>query len=179
MNARGDVNNNILQWVVNQADKGTFDDIDMANMCRNMLGAGSETTANAMAWTMSFLVSKPSTLITLRKELDDAFRGSSQKPLPLETLKRLPYLDAVLHEALRLRSVASQVWRESEKDTELSVRDDEGNLKTFIIPAGTMAYIPIAAVQTSLKVLFGANEFYPERWLSDSGKDTEEEVFQF
>ncbi|KXS20090.1 hypothetical protein M427DRAFT_52347 [Gonapodya prolifera JEL478] len=47
------------------------------------------------------------------------------------------------------------------------VHDDDGNPKTYIIPAGTMTYIPLAAVQTSPKVWLRANKFYPERWLSD------------
>ncbi|KXS16584.1 cytochrome P450 [Gonapodya prolifera JEL478] len=178
-NANDGVYTDILQWIVDHGDKGVFDEVDMVNMARTMLTAGGETSANTMAWATSLLVSNPSTLERLRTELDDAFPGSPNQALPLETLKRLPYLDAVLHETLRLKPIVSKVYREFEKDTELSVRDDDGNPKTYTIPAGTMTYIPIAAVQTSSKVWLRANDFYPERWLNDTNTVTEEEVSQF
>ncbi|KXS09169.1 hypothetical protein M427DRAFT_39421 [Gonapodya prolifera JEL478] len=47
-------------WMdVNQGDKGMFDNVDMTNVARTMLNAGSETTANTMAWTTYLLVTHP------------------------------------------------------------------------------------------------------------------------
>ncbi|KXS15450.1 cytochrome P450 [Gonapodya prolifera JEL478] len=176
---KGESNNDILQWIVDKEQQGIFYKVDMISMSRTMLAAGSETTANAMSWALAFLLQNTSALEKLRKELDDAFPGTAQQELPLDKLKHLPFLDAVLHETLRLRPLVSQVWREFEKDAELSVHDEDRNPKTYIIPAGTMTYIPIAAVQTSPKVWLRTKEFYPERCLSANGNPTEEEIFQF
>ncbi|KXS11319.1 cytochrome P450 [Gonapodya prolifera JEL478] len=178
-NERNETRTDILQWTLDQGKAGNLDEAEIKAMARAMLGAGSETTANTMAWGFAFLLQHREVLQKLRKELDEAFPDSGQ-PISLDKLKRLPYLDAVLHETLRLRSIASQIWREFPQDTDVVVRGKDGNPKSYRIPAGTMAYFSIYTSQTSSKVWLRGDEFYPERWLSESGEAIkEEEAYQY
>ncbi|KXS12893.1 cytochrome P450 [Gonapodya prolifera JEL478] len=103
LNEKKETGADILQWTMDQGKAGNLDEKEVKSMARTMLGAGSKTTANSMTSATALLLQQPETLAKLRKELDEAFPHLSL-PLPLEKLKRLPYLDAVLHETMRLRA---------------------------------------------------------------------------
>ncbi|KAG8156905.1 hypothetical protein KVR01_013318 [Diaporthe batatas] len=62
--------------------------------------AGSETTATVLSGAMNYLVSNPEKMDILKSEIRDKFQSEAE--ISLETLRQLPYLNAVLSEALRL-----------------------------------------------------------------------------
>ena len=64
-----------------------------------MFAAGYETTSTALAFILNCLGLHPEIQEWLRREIVDATRD---KPLCYETAMSLPYLDAVIREALRL-----------------------------------------------------------------------------
>ncbi|KXS16720.1 hypothetical protein M427DRAFT_31109 [Gonapodya prolifera JEL478] len=61
----------------------------------------------------------------------------------------------------------ASVWREFDRDSEITVHDDNGNPAKFIIPAGTMTYIPITTAHTSPK-----NSSTAEEEISQVGEET-------
>jgi hypothetical protein len=63
------------------------------------INAASETTATALTGLVNNLVQNPQSLSTLEAEIR---RFSSPSELTLSALKQLPYLNAVLKEALRM-----------------------------------------------------------------------------
>lgn len=97
---RPDIMAYILQG--NSAQGMTRDEID-ANMDLLIL-AGSETTATALSGTTWFLLKNPETMNKLRQEIRSTFRTDSD--INVSTLSTLPYLHAVLTEALRLHPPA-------------------------------------------------------------------------
>jgi cytochrome P450 len=72
---------------------------DVVGQATMLFAASYETTANAMAWTLFLLAQHPAVADDLAAELAGAQRGA---PAALEALERLPLLDAVLRESMRL-----------------------------------------------------------------------------
>lgn len=66
-----------------------------------VVSAGTETTAWCLSVISFHLLSNPSILERLRKELKEAIPGPD-KPVPVETIEQLPYLTACIQEGLRL-----------------------------------------------------------------------------
>ena len=80
---------------------------EMKDELRTLLVAGHETTANALAWTIYELHRHPEVLVRLRDELDAL--GPTPSP---DELADQPYLEAVIHESLRLHPAIPDVVRQ-------------------------------------------------------------------
>lgn len=63
--------------------------------------AGVDTTSNAMARVLDILAHNPEAQTRLRTEILEA-RETYGKEIPFDDVMRLPYLDAVCRETLRL-----------------------------------------------------------------------------
>jgi len=72
---------------------------DLVGQATMLFAASYETTANAMTWTLLLLAQHPEIMEDLADELAVARRGG---PVSLDALERLPLLDAVLKESMRL-----------------------------------------------------------------------------
>ncbi|WP_280480781.1 cytochrome P450 [Nocardia cyriacigeorgica] len=87
-------------------DGTTISDHDLCDQLRTLLVAGHETTANTLAWALLRVHREPAVLDRLRAEL----RAAGPDAAPDELL-RLPYLDAVCQETLRLHPAVPIVLR--------------------------------------------------------------------
>jgi cytochrome P450 len=92
------------------------------------IGAGHETTANALTWTLYLLSQAPDWRERVEAEIDAHFDASK----PAEAGERLPVLKAVLEEALRLYPPAAILSREAIEDDTLVGR---------LVPAGTVVTV--------------------------------------
>ena len=120
--------------------------------------AGTETTATALSGTTYYLLKNPKYMADLKKELRGAFR--SVEDMHLDSLARLPLLDAVLREGLRIYPpVPIGLAR-------VAPRGGTVVGETFI-PEGTTLYVHHLATYRCEKNFKNANEFHPERWLGD------------
>lgn len=72
---------------------------DVVGQATMLFAASYETTANAMTWTLFLLAQHPQVAEDLADELGVALRGA---PASLDALERLPLLDAVLRESMRI-----------------------------------------------------------------------------
>ena len=104
--------------------------------------AGHETTATALAWALERLVRHPAALARLRREIADGGGDA--------------YLEAVIHETLRVRPVLDQVGRRLAEPMPIG-----GHL----LPAGTIVSPSILGVQLSEAVFDDPEAFRPERFL--------------
>ncbi|KAJ3307331.1 hypothetical protein HDU93_006077, partial [Gonapodya sp. JEL0774] len=127
--------------------------------------AGSETTANSMAWFVYLVLKNPQTLVKLQEELDAAFPKGLHNALDLETLKSLPYFNACLYESMRLKPVVPTIWREVPEDMTLKGTSPTGIVTEYWIPAGTKLNVPIYSIHRSAK----------KRWIQDSNSNVVEE----
>lgn len=68
------------------------------------LVAGAETSSTVIRYTILHLLTTPRVYQKLRKEIADAIAaGTASSPIRLEEAKRLPYLQAVIFEGIRMR----------------------------------------------------------------------------
>jgi cytochrome P450 len=63
------------------------------------LGAGSDTVAGALTWSLYLLSQAPEFRDRIEQELDDVLAG---RPITFELVERLPFTRAVIEEAMRL-----------------------------------------------------------------------------
>ena len=150
-------------------------DIQIVSETNFFLTAGSETTALIMMWTVLLVYLDPVILAKLRRELDGAFpdvefrrdlgtpRSVSFTPLPDETLRRLPYLDACIKEAMRFLPPAAMGFN---RDTDVDCK-----LGGYQIPKGTTICVSLYTMHRSPELWERADEFWPERWIDPPEED--------
>ncbi|KAL9708590.1 hypothetical protein Ac2012v2_008259 [Leucoagaricus gongylophorus] len=133
----------------------TMNDQAMMDQVLTFLGAGHETTASGLTWTLWLLANDKESQCKLRQELSPIM---AENPRPdYRTLKDLRWLDCVVMESLRIMPPVPLTIR---------IAKEQGILNGIVIPKGTLFYIPIRVVNT-WKDTWGedAEEFHPERWL--------------
>ncbi|RDX46459.1 cytochrome P450 [Lentinus brumalis] len=137
-----------------------------------LIFAGTDTTSCATTRTIHLLAQYPDIQTKLREEIVAAHREKGSR-LMYDDLFDLPYLEAVCRESLRLYPPASLVSKSPRQDTVLPlcnpIRGADGQeIQQIHIPKGTNVIIGVQAMNRA-KELWGedADEFKPERWLSD------------
>lgn len=130
------------------------------------INAGSDTIGSTLRALFYYLLKAPRSFAALVKELDDAqMNGKISKPLPTwPECQRLPYLNAVVKEALRLNPALSLPLERVVPPSGLQVGD-------VFIPSGTIVGINPWVLHRDRRI-FGddAEEWEPKRWLDN---DTE------
>jgi cytochrome P450 len=123
-----------------------MDDRELRDELITLLEAGHETTATALAWAFERLLRTPAALERLRAEVD---AGGDE------------YLDAVVRETLRSRSVILDTPRLLNGPLELA---------GHTIPAGWYVAPAMPSVQRDAATWAQPEEFRPERFLDGDGQ---------
>ncbi|TMB33461.1 MAG: cytochrome P450 [Deltaproteobacteria bacterium] len=92
---------------------------ELRDTALTLLLAGHETTAVALCWTLYLLSQHPAAAARLEAEIDSTLEGRAPQATDLE---RLPYLQRVVSESMRLFPPAWAVGRLAQEDVELSGR---------------------------------------------------------
>ena len=126
----------------------------MRVLLSDLYGAGASTTAALIEWGMVDLLQNPGVMRKVREELASVL---GDKPLMEESdIARLPYLQAVVKEILRLRMVVPLVPRKAEADIEVN---------GYRIPKGTNVIVNAWAINRSAAAWPDADRFVPERFV--------------
>lgn len=130
------------------------------------IGAGSDTTAIALTTAIAYLSMYPNTLAALRDELDAATAaGDLSEPVTFQETQKLPYLQAVIMEALRIHpAVGAPLTR---------VVGPQGlRIAGYFFPPGTEIGVNAWVIHYN-KSIFGpdAHVFRPERWLTENKEE--------
>ncbi|KAL8995735.1 MAG: hypothetical protein Q9169_004593 [Polycauliona sp. 2 TL-2023] len=136
-----------------------FSDDDLVDQMMTFLLAGHETTASALTWAVYLLAKHPHIQKRLRDEVQSLLPNPVDEPDAIVTsdmIEKMPYLNNVSREVLRLFPPVAVTMRVAVKDTTICGQ---------YIPQGTTLMIPPWAVNGSTE-LWGpdATEFKPERW---------------
>src|SRR6059058_5775177 len=122
------------------------------------LAAGHETTAIALVWTFYLLSQYPQVRIKLQEQIRSVLAG--REPT-LDDLAKLPYLDWVLSESMRLYPPAWLQMRFVAKETELD---------GVPLPVGTLIMLSQWVVHRLPDIWQDAEVFKPERWDPANGQ---------
>jgi cytochrome P450 len=140
--------------VASRYDDGTpVSDQEILDQLVTMVAAGHETTATGLAWAGFALLKNPQTLQRLQDELDTL--GPNADP---DAVARLPYLDAVCQEALRLYPQSLFLSRKLKQPFKI---------KNYEIPAGTLVSVSLG-VHFQEDIYPEPEKFMPERFIGKS-----------
>ncbi|KAI0059660.1 cytochrome P450 [Artomyces pyxidatus] len=137
-------------------DAYRLSDDALVDQVLTFLGAGHETIASGLSWTLWLLANDAPAQHKLRDEVSPVF-ADTERP-DYRVLKDLKFLDCVIMESLRLFPPAPTTQREAGKSDWID---------GVYVPKGTHLSIPIRAINMN-RDIWGpdAEEFRPERWLA-------------
>ncbi|MEO0867433.1 MAG: cytochrome P450 [Cyanobacteria bacterium J06642_11] len=128
-----------------------LDDVSLRDELMTLLVAGHETTATALTWALYWIYSRPDVYQRLMEELKGCDRSD-----PL-AITRLPYLNAVCNETLRIYPVAMLTFpRRADKPLELM---------GYYIEPGTLLMGCIYLIHRHPDIYKKPEEFNPDRFL--------------
>lgn len=152
--ARGEeLGTDVLSTLVQSTyeDGEPLDDESCRDHLVSLLVAGHETTAISLSNIFYRLYQNPRTLSRLREELDELPQDATA-----EEIIKLPYLEAVCNETLRLIPIVPAVARILRKPMELD---------GYMLPEGTPVSVAIGAIHHNPELYPNPMEFRPERFI--------------
>jgi cytochrome P450 len=138
-----------------QPDSGVTDR-EVAGNVFTMLLAGEDTTANTLAWLIHLLHRNPATLQRAQEEVRRV--AGDLSAFSMDQVGELPYLEACLHEVMRLKPVAPFRVQEALHDTVVA------DVK---VPAGTLVWCVSRHDALADGHFPDGAAFEPARWLGD------------
>jgi cytochrome P450 len=126
----------------------------LADEAISLLLAGHETTALLFTFSLMEAARHPDTERRLLRELEEHAAEAAGQGLP--ALERLPYLDAVVRETLRLYPSTYAIGREALVDTRIG---------DCPIPRGAQVWAFQWAIQRDPRFFHQPERFRPERWV--------------
>ncbi|XP_061108404.1 cytochrome P450 4V2 isoform X2 [Conger conger] len=119
---------------------------------------GHDTTAASLNWTLYLLGSHPEEQRKVWQELQEVF-GSSERPVTMEDLRGLRYLECVVKESLRIFPSVPLFARRVCEDCRIN---------GFRVPEGVNAVIIPYALHRDPRYFPDPEEFRPERFLPEN-----------
>jgi cytochrome P450 family 110 len=135
-------------------DGGAMADAEIRDQVWTLLAAGHETTAVAIAWGVYWLLREPAVLARLRDEVG----ALGNAPAP-EALGRLPYLDAIVCETLRIEPIVTDVSRRCRIPLRVG---------PWTVPQGDIVMVNVGAILDDAALFREPARFHPERFLEQT-----------
>ncbi|RVW67715.1 Cytochrome P450 81D11 [Vitis vinifera] len=118
-----------------------------------LLGAGTDTTATTIEWTLSLLLNNPHALKKAQMEIDNHLGNNHL--IQESDLNQLPYLHCIIKESQRMYPAGPIIPHES---------SGECTVGGYRIPHGTMLLVNLWAIQNDPRVWEEPRKFMPERF---------------
>lgn len=151
----------LLNAMLNGVDPKTGEKMSEESIMNNMITfliAGHETTSGLLSFTFYNLLKNPEAYDKAQQEVDDVI---GKNPITVDHLSRLPYLNAVLRETLRLTPTAPSIGLQPKEDTIIGGK--------YHVTKGTPVIALLSKVHRD-PVVYGEDndEFRPERMLDEN-----------
>lgn len=132
---------------------------DVMAQARQVFSLGHEASTLLLVWSIYELNLHPEAIEKLRHEIRQNRRDHGD--LDFDTIRTMPYLDAVTTELLRLHAPISSTARMVTRPIVVETRTNE----TAILPPGANLFASVHLLHHD-KQVWGdnADEFFPERW---------------
>ncbi|XP_016116666.1 cytochrome P450 3A56-like [Sinocyclocheilus grahami] len=121
--------------------------------------AGYETTSSTLSFFFYNLATNPEAMKKLQEEIDQTF--ADKAPVDYEAVMNMEYLDAALHESLRLFPVAGRLERVCKKTVDIN---------GLLIPKDMVVMIPTYALHRDPDYWSDPESFKPERFTKDNNE---------
>uniref|UniRef100_A0A090XB48 Putative cytochrome p-450 ixodes scapularis cytochrome n=1 Tax=Ixodes ricinus TaxID=34613 RepID=A0A090XB48_IXORI len=126
-------------------EDGTLTEDQVRDEVATVFIGGFDTTATAASYTLYLLGHYPEIQAKVHQELDEVFGDDWDRPVTLEDMKNLKYLECVIKESMRLYPPAPVVARNIDEDMKVG---------EYTIPRGTVAFssdLRLASASQSLR----------------------------
>ncbi|KAK3343535.1 cytochrome P450 monooxygenase [Lasiosphaeria hispida] len=152
-----------LTNLVAKVRSGEVPQEEMTAHASTLIIAGGETTATCLTAAVYYLLKTPATLGKLTSEIRT--RYSRYEDIDANSALQLPYLQAVINEALRIHPPGSQGFPRVSTGADID---------GFKVPKGVEVYTSAWAVTHDPKNFHEPMRFKPERWLDPDNTDVKE-----
>lgn len=159
--ASGAAGDDLLGRLISARDPQTgaaLDDIEIRDNLLTLIVAGHETTALTISWALYLISMSPAVEARLLAEIDSVFAGRGDDLTTADDLARLPYLEQVLNETLRLYPAAPVLLRVATEDDVICGED---------ISAGDPLLIAVYALHRHKTAWETPEAFDPDRFAPD------------
>jgi cytochrome P450 len=150
-----DVPNDFLTLLLRAEGPDGLSRAEIEDNIITFIGAGHETTARALGWTLYLLAKAPQERERVEAEIDAFFADGGNDLPPQEWLAKLPFTRAAFEEAMRLYPPAPSINREAATD------DTYGDLK---IAKGTAVLVMPWVIHRHRLYWDQPDAFMPERF---------------
>ncbi|XP_051258718.1 steroid 17-alpha-hydroxylase/17,20 lyase [Dicentrarchus labrax] len=123
-------------------------------------GAGVETTSTTLLWILAYLLHHPEVQERVQKELDE--HVGSERPVCVSDRSRLPYLDCVINEGMRIRPVSPVLI----PHTALT----DSSIGGHSVGRGTRVLVNMWSIHHDPRLWDAPDLFNPDRFLDDQGQ---------
>ncbi|KAI5671509.1 hypothetical protein M9H77_11873 [Catharanthus roseus] len=139
----------------------------------DIFAAGTDTSAITVEWALAEIINHPSILKKAVEEIDSIV--GKTRIVEESDISKLPYLQAIVKETLRLHPTGPLIVRESTEDCIIG---------GYNIPAKTRLFVNVWAIGRDPNHWENPLEFHPERFLCEEGSgksqmDVRGQHFQF
>lgn len=155
LQASGHDTGDMLSMLLRTIDEETGEPLTGHQICSEILTlavAGTETTASVLSWALYELARNPDIEARVMAELDEVL---GERPVAFDDVTRLPYLDRVITETLRLHHPGWLVTRRTTEETRLG---------EWTLPAGTELAYCQHALHRDPERFPDPQTFDPDRW---------------
>uniref|UniRef100_A0A8C3SNY2 Cytochrome P450 n=1 Tax=Chelydra serpentina TaxID=8475 RepID=A0A8C3SNY2_CHESE len=148
----------LLNTTDNEGKKLSY--MDIREEVDTFMFEGHDTTAAAMNWVIYLLGCHPEAQKKVHRELDEVF-GNSDRPVTMDDVKKLRYLECVVKEALRLFPSVPFFARTTSEDC---------HIRGFKIPKATEVVVVPYVLHREPEIFPDPEEFRPERFFPENSK---------
>ncbi|KAJ8621369.1 hypothetical protein MRB53_029898 [Persea americana] len=145
-----------IDYILEAERNGEINEKNVIYIVENINVAAIETTLWSMEWAIAELVNHPNVQSKLRDEISNILEGS---PLTESDLHRLPYLQAVVKETLRLHTPIPLLVPH--------MNLEEAKLNGYTIPEGSKVVVNAWWLANNPEWWEKPEEFRPERFLEE------------
>ncbi|XP_010053037.2 cytochrome P450 76AD1 [Eucalyptus grandis] len=150
------LSNDVLDSLINLKESGELSRHEIKSLLLDLFIAGVDTSTSSLEWAMAELLHNPEKIARAREELDRVVSGDGgtlQEP----DITRLPYLQAIVKETLRLHPpVPFLIPHKAESDVEIG---------GFRLPRHAQVLVNVWAMGRDPGVWSNPDSFMPERFL--------------
>ncbi|KAF9741403.1 hypothetical protein PMIN06_003365 [Paraphaeosphaeria minitans] len=155
--------NDFFDNCVDKVQKGDVSEEEMASHLFTFSVAAGETQATSMTGILYNLLANPEKRDELQREVRGAYKSTHD--MDVATLLKLPYLQAVLKEGMRIHPAVPQGLPRVSPGTMI-----EG----IYVPEGTEVYVSAWSTSHDERYFHDPYTFKPERWIDPTCQDVKE-----
>ncbi|CAN6294997.1 unnamed protein product [Urochloa humidicola] len=159
-----------LQVLLDQMSTGKIDRDTVKAIVFEVFITGGDTITITVEWAMAELLRNPGVMAKLRAEITGAL--GDKEAIEEADVAELPYLQAVVKEAMRLHPVAPLLVPHK-------AVEDGAEVCGYAVPRGSTVFVNAWAIMRDPAVWENPDEFLPERFLSAAEEDFKGKDFEF